>query len=128
MANILYNALIFGLVLALLGGVLYVLKRMQSGGLLGMPQRRIRVLEMVSVAPRQKLVLVRVKDQDILVGVSPQQITALANFALTAEEVVAESVPQAQGADGANSLTPLARRLSEMLKAAEKKDDKKDEA
>lgn len=128
MANILTNALIFGLVLALLGAVLYVLKRMQNGGLLGMPQRRIRVLEMISVAPRQKLVLVRVKDQDILVGVSPQQITSLATFALTAEEVVAESAPQGPSPDGGNSLTPLARRLSEMLKAAEKKDDKKGEA
>ncbi len=128
MANILTNALIFGLVLALLGAVLYVLKRMQNGGLLGMPQRRIRVLEMIAVAPRQKLVLVRVKDQDILVGVSPQQITSLATFALTAEEVVAESSPQGPGPDGGNSLTPLARRLSEMLKAAEKKDDKKGEA
>lgn len=128
MANILTNALIFGLVLALLGAVLYVLKRMQNGGLLGMPQRRIRVLEMIAVAPRQKLVLVRVKDQDILVGVSPQQITSLASFPLTAEEVVADSAPQGPGPDGGNSLTPLARRLSEMLKAAEKKDDKKGEA
>ena len=128
MANILYNALIFGIVLAALGGVLYVLKRMQSGGLLGLPQRRIRVLEMTSVAPRQKLVLVRVKDQDILLGISPQQINLLASFPLTAEEVVAESAPQGPGPDGGNSLTPLARRLSEMLKAAEKKDDSKGEA
>ncbi len=121
-SNWLTIALNFGIVLALLGGVLYVLKRMQSGNLLGIVQRKIRIVEAVSVAPRQKVVLLRVKDQDILIGVSPQQINHLASFALTAEEVIAESTPQADGHDGANSLTPLARRLSEMLKAAQNKD------
>ena len=121
-SNWLYIAMNFAIVLALLGGVLYVLKRMQSGNLLGVSQRKIRIIEAISVAPRQKVVLLRVKDQDILVGVSPQQIDHLATFALTAEEVVAESTPQAEGQAGANSLTPLARRLSEMLKAAQNKD------
>jgi flagellar protein FliO/FliZ len=121
-SNWLYIAMNFAIVLALLGGVLYVLKRMQSGNLLGNAQRKIRVIEAISVAPRQRVVLLRVKDQDILVGVSPQQINHLASFPLTAEEVVAESTPHAPGADGANSLTPLARRLSEMLKAAQNKD------
>lgn len=118
-------AVSFAIVLALLGALLYVMKRLQSGSLLGLPQRRIRVLEAVSVAPRQKLLLVRVKDQDILVGVTVQQINTLATFRLTEEEVVADSVPRAAGAasaDGSNSLTPLAKRLSEMLKSAQKKD------
>jgi flagellar protein FliO/FliZ len=121
-SNWLYIAMNFAIVLALLGGVLYVLKRMQNGNLLGHAQRKIRVLEAISVAPRQKVVLLRVKDQDVLIGVSPQQINHLASFALTAEEVITESTPQAEGHDGANSLTPLARRLSEMLKAAQNKD------
>ena len=121
-SNWLYIAMNFAIVLALLGGVLYVLKRMQSGNLLGVSQRKIKIIEAISVAPRQKVVLLRVKDQDILVGVSPQQIDHLATFALSAEEVVAESTPQAEGHEGANSLTPLARRLSEMLKAAQNKD------
>ena len=112
----------FGVVLALLGALLYALKRMQNGNLLGIAQRKVRIIEAISVAPRQKVVLLRVKDQDILVGVSPQQINHLASFALTAEEVIAESTPQAEGHEGANSLTPLARRLSEMLKAAQNKD------
>ena len=62
--NWLYIAMNFAIVLALLIGVLYVLKRMQGGNLLGMQNRKIKVLEMVSVAPRQKVVLLRVKDQD----------------------------------------------------------------
>ena len=121
-SNWLTIALNFAIVLALLGGVLYVLKRMQSGNLLGNAQRKMRIIEAISVAPRQRIVLLRVKDQDILVGVSPQQINHLASFPLTAEEVVSESTPNASGAEGANSLTPLARRLSEMLKAAQNKD------
>ena len=112
----------FGIVLALLGALLYVLKRMQSGSLLGLPQRRIRILESASLGPRQKIVLLRVKDQDILVGVSVQQINTLATFRLTEEEVVAESMPRTAAADGSNSLTPLAKRLSEMLKSAQNKD------
>ncbi len=114
----------FGIVLALLGALLYVLKRMQNGSLLGLPQRRIRILESASLGPRQKLVLLRVKDQDLLIGVSVQQISTLASFPLTDEEVVAESMPAAAPADGGNSLTPLARRLSEMLKAAQNGKDK----
>ncbi len=115
-------AVSFAIVLALLGALLYVMKRLQSGSLLGLPQRRIRVLEAVSVAPRQKLLLVRVKDQDILVGVTVQQINTLATFRLTEEEIVAESVPRTANADGSNSLSPLAKRLSEMLKSAQNKD------
>jgi flagellar protein FliO/FliZ len=121
-SNWLTIALNFAIVLALLGGVLYVLKRMQNGSLLGNPQRKIRIIEAISVAPRQRVILLRVKDQDVLIGVSPQQINHLASFPLTAEEVVAESTPQTDGTEGANSLTPLARRLSEMLKAAQNKD------
>ncbi len=112
----------FALVLALLGGLLYAMKRLQSGNLLGLPQRRIRILEAVSVAPRQKLLLVRVKDQDILLGVTVQQISTLASFPLSEEEIVSDAVPRTAGADGSNSLTPLAKRLAEMLKSAQNKD------
>jgi len=120
--NWLYIAMNFAIVLALLIGVLYVLKRMQGGNLLGMQNRKIRVLEMVSVAPRQKVVLLRVKDQDVLIGVSPQQINAIATFPLSADEVNDEPTPATNtGADN-NSLAPMARRLSALLAAAQNKD------
>ena len=120
--NWLYIAMNFAIVLALLIGVLYVLKRMQGGNLLGMQNRKIRVLEMVSVAPRQKVVLLRVKDQDVLIGVSPQQINAIATFPLSADELNDEPTPATHtGADN-NSLAPMARRLSALLAAAQNKD------
>ncbi|MFM7670872.1 MAG: flagellar biosynthetic protein FliO [Betaproteobacteria bacterium] len=119
--NWLYIAMNFAIVLALLAGVLYVLKRMQSGNLLGMPTRKIKVIEMVSVAPRQKVVLLRVKDQDVLIGVSPQQINAIATFPVSAEELLTEPVPSNSVSEGANSLAPMARKLSAMLAAAQNK-------
>ena len=120
--NWLYIVMNFAIVLALLAGVLYVLKRMQSGNLLGMPTRKIKVIEMVSVAPRQKVVLLRVKDQDVLIGVSPQQINAIATFPVSAEEMASDTTPTTAINEGGNSLAPMARKLSAMLAAAQNKD------
>lgn len=81
----------FALVLALLGALLFVLRRMQQRGLpglQGLARRRIRILESAAVGPRQRVVLLRVKDQDILVGVSSQQITTLATFAADPHETM----------------------------------------
>ena len=119
--NWLYIVMHFAIVLALLAGVLYVLKRMQSGNLLGMPTRKIKVIEMVSVAPRQKVVLLRVKDQDVLIGVSPQQINAIATFPVSAEEMASDTTPTTAINEGGNSLAPMARKLSAMLAAAQNK-------
>jgi flagellar protein FliO/FliZ len=111
-------ALSFGIVLALLGALLYALKRMQSGNLLGMGQRRIRVIDSMSLAPRQKIVLVRVKDQDILLGITVQQITTLASFYLSAEELAADTEAQTNSAE---NTAPLAQRFAELLKSAQNK-------
>lgn len=108
----------FAIVLALLGALLYVLKKMQSGNLLGMGQRRLRVIDTLSLAPRQKIVLVRVKDQDILLGITVQQINTLASFPLSAEELAADAAAQAPGAETA---APMAQRFAELLKSAQTK-------
>lgn len=109
----------FAIVLALLGALLYGLKRLQSGNLLGLPQRRIRILESTSLAPRQKLVLVRVKDQELLLGVTVQQISTLASFAASGDE----PAPEVTAADlnGNNHLAPLAHKLAELLKSVKDK-------
>ena len=84
----------FAVVLVLLGVVLVGLKKMQSGSLLGLGQRKMRILESISIGPRQKIVLLRVKDEDILVGVTVQQINTLAGFPLTEEEIAADHAAQ----------------------------------
>jgi flagellar protein FliO/FliZ len=111
-------ALSFGIVLALLGALLYTLKRMQSGNLLGMGQRRIRVIDSMSLAPRQKIVLVRVKDQDILLGITVQQINTLASFPLSAEEIAADAAAQSSSVE---NTAPLAQRFADLLKSAQNK-------
>ncbi len=116
----------FAVVLALLGALLYGLKRLQNGNLLGMPQRRIRVLESASIAPRQKLVLVRVKDQDLLLGVTVQQINTLASFPVGSGDASADAADAADAADtvdaqGNNHLAPLAHKLAELLKSVKDK-------
>lgn len=108
----------FGIVLALLGALLYTLKRLQNGNVLGMGQRRIRVMDSMSLAPRQKIVLVRVKDQDILLGITAQQINTLASFYLSTEELTADAAAQAPGAE---NTAPLAQRFAELLKSAQNK-------
>ncbi len=111
----------FAVVLALLGALLYGLKRLQSGNLLGIPQRRIRVLESTSLAPRQKLVLVRVKDQDLLLGVTVQQISTLAAFPASGDEQAADAAAFAADLNGNNHLAPLAHKLAELLKSVKDK-------
>jgi flagellar protein FliO/FliZ len=68
------------LVLSLLGGLLWALKRMQSGVRTGGGERQLQVIEAVSVGPRQKIALVRVGPREVLVGISPTQITALGSW------------------------------------------------
>jgi flagellar biogenesis protein FliO len=40
----------------------------------------LQVIEAVSVGPRQKIALVRVGGREVLVGVSPTQLTALGSW------------------------------------------------
>ncbi len=105
----------FAVVLVLLGVVLVGLKKMQSGNLLGMSQRKIRILDTVSIGPRQKIVLLRVKDEDILVGVTVQQINTLAGFPLTEEEIAEDHAAHMSSNE---PVAPLAKRFADLLNAA----------
>lgn len=70
----------FLLVLALLLGVLWLLRRMQGvKGLQGFRPvaRRLAVSEALTVGPRQKIALIRLDDREILVGITPQGFTLL---------------------------------------------------
>jgi flagellar protein FliO/FliZ len=74
---------IFGsllLVFGLLGGLLWGLKRLQGQVRPSPSGRRLQVLESQSIGPRQKIALVRVGAHEVLVGVSPGQMTALGHW------------------------------------------------
>jgi len=76
----------FVLVLLLLGGMLWLLRRMKDMQLRHKGPSRLELCESIHVGPRQKVALVRVGDKHILVGISPQQLVALGEvqaFAIT---------------------------------------------
>jgi flagellar protein FliO/FliZ len=70
----------FLLVIGLLAVLLFALKRMQglSGG--SRHERQIEHLETMSAGARQKIVLLRVKDKELLVGISVGQMRTLAEW------------------------------------------------
>ena len=90
------------LVLALLGGLLWGLKRLQAGALRpGGAARQLEIIEAVSVGPRQKIALVRVGNREVLVGVSPAQITALGQWSQSPQTPAGQADASAREADRA---------------------------
>ena len=68
----------FALVIGLLLAMLWALRKLQNGqGFIKRPHQRLNMVESLSVAPRQKIALIRLDDQEILVGITPQSITVL---------------------------------------------------
>ena len=70
----------FLLVLCVMALLYYVLKRLGNGGLPGQNVRQLQLLESHALGNRQKLVLVRAKDREILLGITMQQISPLATW------------------------------------------------
>lgn len=67
-------------VFGLMGALLWGLRRMQMKMGPAVPGRRLQVLESVGVGPRQRIALVRVDGHEVLVGLSPGQMTALGQW------------------------------------------------
>ena len=67
----------FALVLVLLLGTLWVLRRIGAAGLRPQSGRRLAIVESLWVGNRQRIVLLRVDDSEVLVGISAQGITRL---------------------------------------------------
>jgi flagellar protein FliO/FliZ len=79
MLDIAQYLLSFGFVIGLLLALLWALKKIQSqGGLKKRPSdSRIKILETASVGARQKVMLIRLDDQDVLLGITPAGIAKL---------------------------------------------------
>ena len=68
----------FVFVIGLLLALLWTLRKLQNGqGLMRKHTQRLQTLETLSVGTRQKIMLIRVDDREILVGVSVQNMTVL---------------------------------------------------
>ena len=68
----------FVFVIGLLLTLLWTLRKLQNGSpLLRKNTQRLQTLETLSVGPRQKIMLIRLDDREVLVGVTAQQMTVL---------------------------------------------------
>ena len=70
----------FALVLALMAALLWALRKLQSRMSSQTAGRRMQVIESLSVGPRQKFALLRVGEHEVLVGITPTQMTSLAHW------------------------------------------------
>ena len=74
----------FTLVILLLLSLLFVLKRLQHGNMFKARGQRLHVVESLSLGTRQRLVLVRLDQQELLLGVGANEVqTLLVQPALT---------------------------------------------
>ena len=68
----------FVFVIGLLLVLLWTLRKLQNGSpLLRKNTQRLQTLETLSVGPRQKIMLIRLDDREVLVGVTAQHMTVL---------------------------------------------------
>ncbi len=89
--------LVIGIILALC----YALKRLGAGGLSSRKENRIQMLESHALGNRQRIVLIRAKDQEILLGISLQQISTLALW--SADPLEQDSAAPTPGESGTAS-------------------------
>jgi len=89
--DLLQHLLSFVLVIGLMLGLLWALKRLQGGALMQRKHQRLQVLETLSLGPRQKLALVRVDGQQMLVGVTAGQINSLGPWHPLSDEPTAQA-------------------------------------
>jgi len=71
----------FALVIGLLLALLWTLRKLQNGShMMRKKSQRLHAVETLSIGPRQKIVLLQVDGQDVLVGVTAHQMTALSTW------------------------------------------------
>jgi flagellar biosynthetic protein FliO len=81
-AMVLRVVLALGLVLGIFAAVLYLYRRATRSGAAPRRQQRIEILAQRSLGTRTSLALVQVAGETLLIGVTPQQITALGPVSL----------------------------------------------
>jgi flagellar protein FliO/FliZ len=90
----------FALVLALMAALLWALRKLQSRMNTQGTGRRMQVIESMSIGPRQKFALLRVGTHEVLVGITPTQMTSLAQWpegTHNAAESLLHATPSALG-------------------------------
>ena len=70
----------FAFVLLTIGALYFLFHRFVLGTMPRRAEPRIKVLETLAVGPRQKIVLLRLGQREVLVGVTAQQMNALSEW------------------------------------------------
>jgi flagellar protein FliO/FliZ len=86
MGSTLYSLLMLGLVLGAIPASLWVLKRLQAIRPAGAVPRAMEVAAQVSLGPRERVVVLRMPGRELVLGVTAQQITLLAEQPATPRE------------------------------------------
>ena len=73
-------ALSIGLVVSLLIGLLWILRRLKSMQKISSENNKLQLLETINIGPRQKISLIRVGSHQVLVGITVNQFTALGSW------------------------------------------------
>ena len=89
----------FLLVLCIIAALYYVLKRIGNGGLPGRSVRQLQLVESHALGNRQRIVLIRAKDREILLGITLQQISPLATWPIDEDSDQESIATQASGTD-----------------------------
>jgi flagellar protein FliO/FliZ len=105
-ADLLQYAASFALVIALLVGLLWSLRKLQRTRGFGRREQRLQVVESMALGARHKVALIRVGHREVLVGITPQQITTLASWVQTPQEAAADF---SDSLARARASTPFAR-------------------
>tara|TARA_B100000945_G_C20244036_1_gene531378 strand:+ start:9 stop:389 length:381 start_codon:yes stop_codon:yes gene_type:complete len=80
LADWFYLLLSFGIVLALLLATLYVLKKINQTTISGGSKRGIKLVQSISLGGRHRVVWIKVQGRELILGVTVQQITLLAEW------------------------------------------------
>lgn len=86
LAKIIWSFLSFVLVLILLGATLYLIKRYGST-IQNKAGKKIKLVETLNLSPKQRVILVNVEGEDLLIGVSQHNMTLLGRFSKSDSEL-----------------------------------------
>ena len=87
----------FVFVLILIASLFFLLKRLAGDKLHARDDKQLGVLESQSIGNRQRIVLIRAKDREILLGMTMHQISTLATWS---PDELAKSVVTAKSREG----------------------------
>lgn len=78
----------FLLVLLTIGALYFLFHRFVLGAMPRRAEPRIRIAETLAVGPRQKIVLLRIQDREVLVGITGQTMCNLSEWPCAPEPVI----------------------------------------